>query len=233
MRGPGKYILVLGIAAYCAEAGVVGGASSAEQYEKIPQRNLFGLREPVQPTIESPKPQLPKITLSGITTMGSKLVFLKVQFPPKPGEQQGEQSFMLTAGQREGGIEILEINENAKTIRVNNFGTEMTIGFDKDAAKVAGAPPPGPGPAGAPPNIANRIRAANPASSGFQRMVPTRTGRQVPAMAEPPPAAPGQVPAQTIIQQQTAPSGKPMTAEEQAVLRELEQAAQGTPTQPQ
>lgn len=238
MKGQGKYIFGLGIAAFCVGAGVDKGASSAEQYGKIPERNLFGLHEPVQQTIESPKPQLPKITLNGITTMDGKLVFLKVQFPPKPGEQQGEQSFMLTEGQREGGIEVLEINEKAGTIRVNNFGTEMTIGFDKDAGKVANAPTqptaagvPNP-PAGAPPNIAGRIRAMNPASSGFQRMVPTRTGRPVPAMAEPPPPASGQAPAQTLIQQQGAPTGKPMTAEEQAILRELEQAAQGAPTQP-
>jgi hypothetical protein len=153
-----------------------------------------------------------------------------VQSPPKPGEQQqGEQSFMLTEGQREGGIEILEIDEKAGTIRVNNSGTEMTIGFDKDAGKVAKTPPSAqPGV----PNIGERIRGANAGTSGYQRMIPARTGRQVPAAAEPP--LPPSTPAtgQPLIQRQYAPPDKLLTPEEQAILRELEQAAQGAPTQP-
>jgi hypothetical protein len=163
--------------------------------------------------------------------MGNKLAFLKVQFLPKPGEQiQTEQSFMLTEGQRESGIEVLEIDEKAGTIRVNNSGTEMTIGFDKDAAKVAKTPPstqPGL------PNITERARAMNPGVSGYQRMIPTRTGRQVPALVEPPASAAPQTPAQTLLQKQSAPGDKPLTPEEQAILRELEQAAQGAPPQPQ
>lgn len=162
--------------------------------------------------------------------MGSKLVFFKVQFPPKPGEQQGEQSFMLAEGQREGGIEVLEINDTAKTIRVKNFGTEMTIGFDKDAQKTANAPTQ---PATADlPNPPASGRAINPKLPGFQRMIPTRTGRQVSAAAEPSLPAPAQAPGQPLIQQPGAPAEKPLTPDEQAILRELEQATQGPPTQP-
>ena len=226
----GQYIFgALVITAFCCGVKVLSAAASADYYHQIPARNLFGLHEPVVKQDEPPPTPLPKIILNGITTMGSKLVFLKVQFPPKPGEQQQtEQSFMLTEGQREGGIEILEIDEKAGTIRVNNSGTEMTIGFDKDASKVAKTPPSAqPGV----PNIAERVRGMNPGTSGFQRMIPTRTGRQVPAVAEPlPPSTPAT--GQTLIQQQRTPADKPLTPEEQAILRELEQAAQGTPPQP-
>lgn len=226
----GQFIFgALVIAAYCCGAKVLSAAASADYYKQIPARNLFGLREPVVKREDPPPTPLPKIVLNGITTMGNKLVFLKVQFPPKPGEQQqAEQSFMLTEGQREGGIEILEIDEKAGIIRVNNSGTEMTIGFDKDAGKVAKTPPSAqPGV----PNIAERVRGMNPGISGYQRMIPTRTGRQVPAVAEPlPPSTPAT--GQTLIQRQDATTEKPLTPQEQAILRELEQAAQGAPPQP-
>jgi hypothetical protein len=230
MRGQGKYVFgALALVTLCSGATVIRAASSAQQYGRIPARNLFGLHEPVVQQIEQPKPQLPKITLTGITTMGSKLVFLRVQFPPKPGEQQGEQSLMLTEGQRDGGIEILEINERAGTIRVNNSGTEMTIGFDKEAGKIANSPTPAS--VGNPnPQIVGR--AINPASPGFPRMIPTRTGRQGLAIAEPPLPSSAPTTDQALIQRQSTPSEKPMTRDELAILRELEQAAQGAPTQP-
>lgn len=174
---------------------------------------------------EQPKPQLPKIVLTGTTTiLGKKMAFVKIHSQPKPGEQQeGEQSFILGEGQREGAVEVLGIDEIAGSIRVNNSGTEMTIGFDKDAGKVAGGSPPPPNPAGA-PNMASGGKGMNPGVSGFQRMIPTRTGRQVPAMAQPP--LPPSAQAAAPVQGQGASAEKPMTQEEQALLKELEQAAQ-------
>jgi hypothetical protein len=219
--------------ALCSGAKGVEAASSAEDYRQISARNLFGLHEPVQQTNEPVKPQLPTIKLSGIVTVPSKLAFLKAQSPTKPGEQpQSEQSYTLGEGQREGVIEVLEINAKAGTIRVKNAGTEMTVGFDKDAGKVASGLPPGPGPAGAPPNIGAKIRAMNPGTTGFQRMLPTKPGQQLPGQAQPPSPPSAQTPNQPLIQQQGAPSEKPLTPDEQAILRELEQAAQGAPPQP-
>jgi len=246
MRGQGKYAVrtsksnvrsskcIFGtLAALSLSFGtnVLSGASSMEVYGQIPARNLFGLHEPVQQKVDPPPLQLPKITLNGINTINGKLVFLKVQYPAKPGEkQQSEESLTLTEGQREGVIELLEINEKAGTIRVNNSGTEMTIGFDKDAGKVASNPPPGPQPTGGPPNIAARIRSMNPGTSGYERMIPTRTGQQVPAMAEP--ILQNSAVGQGLIQGQNQPAEKPLTPEEQAVLRELEKAAQENQLQP-
>ena len=227
MRGRAKYILgTLAMVAICPNANVLSAAASADYYKQIPARNLFGLHEPVVVVKDPIPPALPKIVLSGITTMGNKLAFLKVQSPPKAGEkQQAEQSFMLMEGQREGAIEILEINEKAGTIRVNNSGTEMTIGFDKDAGVAKSPPSAQPGV----PNIAGASRGMNPGVSGYQRMIPTRTGRQVPAGAEPP--VPSTPTGQPLIQQQKAATEKPLTPEEQAILKELEQAQSG-PRQP-
>jgi hypothetical protein len=221
----GRFIFgALAIFTFCP-GGRVFSAAAGRDYSQIPERNLFGLHEPVIEHKEPIPPPLPKIILNGITTMGSKLAFLKVQFPQKPGEQpQAEQSFTMTERQREGGIEILEINERAGTIRVNNFGTEMTLGFDKDADKIAKSPQ-ATQPAS---NLGGGVKPMNPGTSGFQRMVPTRTGRQVPAETPPLPRSP--TPSQTLLQKQSA--DKPLTPAEQAILRELEQAAQAGPKQP-
>ena len=75
---------------------------------------MFGLKPPPPPpTPEANKPPPPKITLQGITTfVGIKRVLFKVQMPPKPGDPpKGEQSFILAEGQRDGDIEVLEIDD--------------------------------------------------------------------------------------------------------------------------
>lgn len=223
----GKYLFgALITVAFCCSADVIGAASSGEPYGQIVERNLFGLHDPVVVQPPTVQPILPKVILTGTTTiLGNRMVFVKIQVPQKPGEQpQGEQSLMLAEGQRESGVEVLQIDEKAGSVRINNSGTEMTITFEKDAGKVAGGPMPPPNPAGA-PNIAGGGRGMNPGTSGFQRMIPTRTGRQVPAIAPLPPSA--QAPASP----QGQPGEKPMTQQEQALLKELEQAAQATPAQ--
>src|SRR2546421_590363 len=144
MRETGKYLFgALSIVVFCSGAKFVGAATSGDTYGGIAARNLFGLHEPpqVQPP-EQPKPQLPRILLTGTTTiLGHKMAFVKIQSPQKPGEQpSGEQSFILAEGQRESGVEVLQIDEKAGSIRVNNSGTEMTVAFEKDAGKVAGGP---------------------------------------------------------------------------------------------
>lgn len=214
--------------AFCLCTHVARPASSSEPYGQIAARNLFGLHDPIPVQTPHVEPALPKVFLNGVATLGGKLAFLKVQYPPKPGQQQGEQSLILSEGQREGGIEMLEINEKAGTIRVNNSGTEMTIGFDKDAAKTAGTSTKA-APANA-PNIAGGGRGMNPQSPGFQRMIPTRTGQQAPAIAPPP--LPPSTQTRTPAGAQTAPAQKPLTQEEQALLNELERATQGSTAAP-
>jgi hypothetical protein len=229
MREKGKYLFgaLAGIAFYCS-ADVIDAASSGAPYGRIAERNLFGLHDPVVVQAITPPPTLPRVTLSGTTTiLGYRLALLRVQSPAKPGEQQREESFMLSEGQREGRIEVLEINEKAGTVRVNNSGTEMTVVFEKDAGKVAGGPTTTPNPSGA--NPAGGGRGMNAGTSGFQRMIPTRTGRQVPATVQPPLPPSAQTPAPP----QGQAAEKPMTPEEQALLKELEQAAQAAPARPQ
>src|SRR6266403_4959180 len=118
---------VLGGLVLCQGTGAVTG-SSANPYQLIVDRNVFGLKPPTPvAVVEPPKPPPPKITLTGISTFGGKRALMKAILPPKPGDQAKEQFLMLTEGQREGEIEVLEIDEKASTVKVNDYGTITNI----------------------------------------------------------------------------------------------------------
>jgi len=250
MKEPGKWAggALIGLTV-CLSASAVVPGSSTNQYDGISVRNVFGLKDPppiVPPTL--PAPPLPKIILTGISTMlNNKLAFIRVQFPAKPGEPAKEQSMMLAEGQREAGIEVLQIDEKAGRIQVNNLGTEMPVTFDKDALKTTTAANLNTNPAGAPPNPFAAIpptgAAPNSPSNPLQRPIPFRNlhlaAPAVPPLpgAAPPAAAIAQ-PAPTAIyvtglaQPAAAPAvqEKPLTAEEQQILNELERSANGAAT---
>src|SRR6266481_118309 len=129
-------------------------------YQGIVDRNVFGLRPPPPPpSNEPPKPPIPAINLTGITTiLGKKMAFMTVQLPTKPGEQAkpGPTSFMLCEGERDGDIEVVSIDEVAGTVKVNDCGTITNVAFGKlpstPAPTMAGAPGgiPSPNPIVAP-----------------------------------------------------------------------------------
>src|ERR1051326_471789 len=125
-------------------------ADSANPYQGIVERNVFGLKPP--PPAQKPepyKPPAPKVTLNGITTiLGKPRAFMSMQMPAKPPEPSKPQTFMLQPGQRDGDVEVLEINEklDGGTVKVSTFGTVQTLTMDKDGAKLpVGAPVPTPG----------------------------------------------------------------------------------------
>ena len=187
-------------------------AASSNPFQGIIDRNVFGLKPPPgPPDPDANKPPPPKITPTGITTLLGKRALFKVQMPAKPPKPAGEESFMLGEGQREGEIEVLEIDEKAGTIKFNNYGTVVTLSLDKDGAKLPNTPPmavPVPAP------VQAGFGGVNPAAPGGQPMpggaavttigspagnlksIPTRTLRLPNASG----GNPGYVPAQTPIQ---------------------------------
>jgi len=126
----------------CFAAGVALGTAPAltaehsSPYHGIVERNLFGLNPPpLQPDVEAAnRPQPSKITLTGITTLlGRKLALMKTPPWAKPGEQaKPEEFFILAVGERQAEIEVLEIDEVAGTVKVNNAGTVETVSFEKN-----------------------------------------------------------------------------------------------------
>jgi len=170
------------------------GADSANPYQGIVDRNVFGLKPPpAPPRPEDNKPPPPKITLTGITTiLGNKRALMNVAMPPKPPDPAKQKSFILAEGQRDGDIEVLEIDETSGTVKVDDFGTVMVLDINKDGAKLpatplAPAPVAPPGAAGYRPPGPNAYAPTGDGNAGGLRTIPTRQLRLPPSGVPPAP----------------------------------------------
>lgn len=215
------------------------------QYQAIPERNVFGLRPPAaQPAPTNPPAPLPKITLTGITTiLGNKRALMKV-LPPgaKPGALTKEESLILTEGQREGEVEVLQIDEHAGSVKVNNSGTVMTLTFEKDGAKLPATPTPHPAPP-LPNPLPGRAAPYPYLPAAAARKSPTRTPRlpsfgsvTTPGLGAVPQAV-GGIPTPTGLNapaQSPALADQDLTAEEQAIINAFQrQENETSPAYPQ
>src|SRR6266404_578456 len=167
-----KYSGKIAIGTLCTLAICTGalGVSADNVYRGIIDRNVFGLKSPPPPADpEANKPPPPKIIPTGITTiLGGKRALFKVQMPAHPPEPAKEQSFIMTEGQREGQIEVLEIDEKAGSIKLNDYGTVVTLSLEKDGAKPQPGPPvgiPTPSAVGYAPPPGVGYSGANPVTS--------------------------------------------------------------------
>lgn len=126
----------------CARTNGAATDSSAGPYQGIVERNVFGLKAPPPPADPEPvKPPPPKLILNGITTMGGKRALLST--PPVPGKTPAEaraQYYTLAEGQRDGDLEVLEVNERARTVKVSYGGTVETLDFKENGVKSASGP---------------------------------------------------------------------------------------------
>ncbi|HWV98110.1 MAG TPA: hypothetical protein VNZ64_00325 [Candidatus Acidoferrum sp.] len=163
-------------------------------YAGIVARNVFALKPaPVAVPIEEVKPPPSKITLTGITTiLGRKQALMKTPPPAgKPGEPpKGEQSYILGEGEREGDIEVLQIDEKAGTVKVKNGDVLVVLNFDKDGQKLVSSPLLTAQPGAIPPPAVGGLRppGVNPygqpaGGSGFN--LPTRPLRAQPGTVNP------------------------------------------------
>jgi hypothetical protein len=115
-----------------------GACAQTNPFEAILTKNIFGL-VPIPPPPEQPKPALPKITLTGITTVtGPARALLKMAPPAGASNPGGERFFNLKAGEREGDLEVLEINEKPGSVVVNYSGTTITLVFEPEKPNSAG-----------------------------------------------------------------------------------------------
>ena len=125
------FIALLGLGLCPApEAGLQ--RSSPNRYQSMVERNVFHLiPEPPAPAPAAPQPPLPEVTLTGITTIfQDKRALLKIRYPAGAGAPAREEECILRPGQREGPVEVLEIDEREARVTVNNSGTIMTITFE-------------------------------------------------------------------------------------------------------
>ena len=96
-------------------------------YAAIVIRNIFGLNPPpppVDPNAAPPAPDI-KITPNGIMSItGEPTLAL---FKTTGGGKPGDQSYMLGEGQAEDDIEVVKIDEKARSITFNNHGVVQEI----------------------------------------------------------------------------------------------------------
>jgi hypothetical protein len=179
MRGANILICMAGLS---LGASAFAASSDSSPYQAIVERNVFALKPPPRPEDNQPPPPPPsKITLTGITTLlGNKRALLSVAVPGKQPD-----NLMLTEGQRDNEIEVLQIDEKAGSVKVLNHGVEQTLDFKTDGAK---AQPGITSLPGVPP--ANVIPPPNPQGiPAPPRTIPTRTMRLPPIPGAP--SAPG------------------------------------------
>ena len=105
---------------------------------------------------------------------------MKMTPPAKPGEAAKEKAFTLAEGERDGEVEVLEIDEKEGTVKVNNSGTVVTLNFKDDGVKTASGPAPGPGaPQGMPPQMRRR-RCRAPSRARLQALRARSECREAP-----------------------------------------------------
>ena len=173
----------------CAGAQAIVADSAANPYQGIVDRNVFGLKPPTPPSKgpDTDKPPPSKITLTGITTIfHDKRALMNVAMPARPPEPAKQQSFILAEHQREGDLEVLEIDVKTGDVKVSNAGTVVTLNLDKDGAKLPNTPAllagAQPNPAGIPPvNPSGQLPGMKP--------IPTRTFQPPQSVEAPAPGA--------------------------------------------
>ena len=234
-RGGKTVVLALGGVLLCtgAEAVSSGASSSAgagSPYTGIVERNVFNLHDPPKPPDPADlikKDPLPKLTLTGITTiLGKKVTFLTIP-ATKPGGTP--QSFMLAEGQAQEEIEVQQIDEKAGVVKVLNHGEAQTLDFEHDGVKTSGAAPP----------AAVQGSPAFPRPAAPPLNVMPSQGRPIRPFGGQPRNVPVTSPNASAIQNAIAPptaasqSAAPLSAEEMTALIEIQRAKmlqEGDPT---
>lgn len=122
--------------------GSAGVPSFTNPFMAIAHRNVFALRPPDPPRVETIKPPGPKAVLTGITSvLGIKQALLEIDFPAKPPQPAKKEWCILAEGERHGPIQVVRINEKAATVDVSNSGEICTLKFEKATAQPTPTPP--------------------------------------------------------------------------------------------
>lgn len=101
--------------------------------------------------------------------LGNKRALLSVAVQGKPPE-----NYILTEGQREGDVEIVQIDEKSGVVKIKNQNVDQTLDFKTDGAKTQPMANPVPMPGMVPP--LNPQAPGNPGVIPPPR-IPTRTLR--------------------------------------------------------
>jgi len=110
-------------------------APDANPYRLIGQKNSFRLQPPVNTRVEVLSPSA-KIGFQGLTTvLGRPLALMTV----RPPGNAPEVSVILGEGDRTACVEVIQISESGKTVKLLNCDTTQIL-FLEAAATVSPAP---------------------------------------------------------------------------------------------
>ncbi len=155
-----KTVICLVTGAVLAIGATAASGVTHDSYSAIAARNVFDLKAPVLPPVfTNPPPPAANIKLTGISSMlGTRRALFLVSAAAQPGKPPGkEESYILAEGERQGVIEVLEVNQKAGIARIRNDGNESVLALDTTAkpasASAGGAPPHPPFPTAAKADI--------------------------------------------------------------------------------
>lgn len=107
-------------------------------YATIVERNAFALKDPPPPPppLTPPTAPPPNIELRGITTLfGRPQALLNFKVPSKPPEPPKDRSLVMDVEQREGDVQVLEVNPTTGTVRLKVQGNEVSMNLKDNAPK--------------------------------------------------------------------------------------------------
>jgi len=222
----GSWWLLIAILAGARLACAEVAESKANDYQIIMVRNPFGLKDPPpppSPDSTSAAPVKVDVKFTGITAHSDgKKAWL--QIPAQPGKSTVPRNLCLAEGEKDGDLQVLEIDEKETTVKILNAGVPVVLNFRENglAAPTALAIPgpssgPVPGMKTAPGNPAAAPGAAYlpPAAAGAQphaaagtnpgsRTIPSRNLRTTPVDAATSTTPPAVDPAVQYIQMKAA-----------------------------
>ena len=144
----------LGKIVVCLASGLVLNAGARADdvvlpnnpYAPIVVRNVFGLNPPQPVDPNATQADLPKIIPNGIMSIFGQLqVLFKVAGTAKPGQPAKDASYILSEGQRQDEIEVIQIDEKASLVTFNNHGTVQELPLAKANPPVVNTPAAAPG----------------------------------------------------------------------------------------
>ena len=99
-------------------------------YETIASRNVFALKEPVQPPVVPPEP--PQATDNSQLMLTGIVDFRRLQCALITSTERGKtpRLYTLSMGQKEDNLQVLAIDAEAATVRVLHGSTEVLLSFD-------------------------------------------------------------------------------------------------------
>ncbi|MGC9944626.1 MAG: hypothetical protein ABSE48_22615 [Verrucomicrobiota bacterium] len=152
MKMLGQLVFGIGISFLATTGWADDLATPGNPYDSIVARNVFSLVPiPTNNPADQKQPDPPaKITPNGIMKLFGQLqVLFKVATPPKPGQPPGDQSYVMSEGDRQDGIAVNKIDDESGIITFDNHGVIQQLALQ--ATPDVSTPAAGSGPNATPP----------------------------------------------------------------------------------